>query len=111
MSAINGMYGLLESDGSISVWSASTSKPVTFMPADVKPIGSNLTARKNHPNGIRLTKADAKAIGLEIRGQAAGVAYVEALPPKAISMPMSWQEIPVKPLPKIRQTKPRKSKR
>lgn len=74
MSDINGMYGRTNADGNISVWSASTGAAVTFMPADVKPVGSQLSARKNHPKGIVLTRADALAIGLEIRGAASSKA-------------------------------------
>lgn len=87
MSDINGMYGRTEADGTISVWSVSTGAAVTFMPADVKPVGSELSARKNHPLGIKLTRKDALAIGLEIRGAA----------PPAKAKPAKGKPLPAKP--------------
>lgn len=92
MSDINGMYGRTEADGTISVWSMATGAAVTFMPADVKPVGSELSARKNHPLGIKLTRKDALAIGLEIRGAAP--------PPKAVPAKAA-KPLPAKPVPPL----------
>lgn len=47
---------ILEDDGSI----------VTRIDANVYPVGSDLSARYEHPEGIRLTISDAEKLGIEV---------------------------------------------
>lgn len=66
MSAINNMFGRINAAGNVDVLFADSGEPVTRIDANVYPVGSDLSARYEHANGIELTVLDAKNLGLEI---------------------------------------------
>lgn len=65
MNAINTLFGRINENGNVTVFEADGST-ATRIDANVYPVGSNLSARHEHPNGIELTVADAEKIGLSI---------------------------------------------
>ena len=60
------IFGRINNDGNVDVLTATDGEPVTRIDADVYPVGSNLSARYEHPTGITLTREDAVKIGVEI---------------------------------------------
>lgn len=60
------IFGRLACNGTVSVLYAEDGLPVTQLDASVYPVGSNLSARYEHPAGIVLTVEDATALGIEI---------------------------------------------
>lgn len=52
-------------DGGAVILYVTDGEPVTRIDADVYPVGSELSARYEHADGIVLTVADAESIGIE----------------------------------------------
>jgi len=52
----NGNYAILDNEG----------YAITKLDANVYPVGSNLSARYEHPEGIELTEADVKKLNIDI---------------------------------------------
>ena len=65
MNAINTLFGRINENGNVTVFEADGST-ATRIDANVYPVGSNLSARYEHADGIELTVADAEKIGLMI---------------------------------------------
>jgi len=59
-------FGRINADGDVDLLHTSTGEAVTRLDADVYPVGSSLSARYEHPQGIVLTRADAMRVGIEI---------------------------------------------
>jgi len=59
-------FGRLNFAGTVDVLDVETGEAITRLELDVYPVGSQLSARYDHPEGIALTVADAQRIGLEI---------------------------------------------
>ena len=57
-------YGILNGDGNVVVLHTASGEAVTRIDANVYPVGSDLSARYEHPAGIILTVPDANKIGL-----------------------------------------------
>jgi hypothetical protein len=62
------IFGRINSDGNVDIMDSETGEAVTRLDADVYPIGSDLSARYEHPDGIVLAVADAETVGVEIEG-------------------------------------------
>ena len=61
------VFGRLCEDGTVAVLSVSTGEPVTRMDVEeVYPVRSTGSVKYEHAHGIRLTRADAERMGLEI---------------------------------------------
>jgi hypothetical protein len=61
------VFGRAMADGTIAVLHVSTGEPVTRMDVDqVYPVGSPLSVKYEHPQGLVLRRADAERMGLEI---------------------------------------------
>ena len=65
MNAISNLFGRINENGNVTVFEADGSA-ATRIDANVYPVGSSLSARHEHPNGIELTVSDAEKIGLAI---------------------------------------------
>ena len=65
MNAINTLFGRINENGNVTVFETDGST-ATRVDANVYPVGSNLSARYEHAEGIELTVADAEKIGLMI---------------------------------------------
>ncbi len=61
-------FGRLDGRGNVAVLHVEDGAAATRLDAAVYPIGSQLSARYEHPEGIVLSRADAKSLGLEIEG-------------------------------------------
>jgi len=60
------IFGRVDDAGNIIILHAGTGEAVTRLDANVYPVGSNLSARYEHPRGIVLSRADADALGIYI---------------------------------------------
>ena len=60
------IFGRVDDAGNIAVLTVADGEPVNTLPFRVWPVGSDLGAGYDHPDGITLTTDDAKKIGLEI---------------------------------------------
>lgn len=60
------VFGRLNADGNVDVLYVETGESVTRLEISVYPVGSPLSARYDHAEGLTLTVADAERIGLEI---------------------------------------------
>lgn len=58
-------FGRVDSNGNVRVFHSS-GEAATRIDANVYPVGSDLSARYEHPDGIVLTSEDAKRLGIEI---------------------------------------------
>lgn len=58
-------FGRVDSNGNVQVFHSS-GEAATRIDANVYPVGSDLSARYEHPDGIVLTSEDAKRLGIEI---------------------------------------------
>ena len=65
MKATNTLFGRINENGNVTVFEADGST-ATRIDANVYPVGSNLSARYEHAEGIELAVADAEKIGLMI---------------------------------------------
>ena len=66
MNALTDMFGRVNENGNVVVLMAADGDVVTRIDANVYPVGSSVSARYEHPNGIVLTASDAAALGIEI---------------------------------------------
>jgi hypothetical protein len=57
-------YRVTENGDAAILW-AESGEPVTKVDASVYPVGSSLSARYEHADGIVLTVADAESIGIQ----------------------------------------------
>ena len=60
------IFGRLDADGNVRVLHDEDGEPVRRLDADVYPVGSNLSVRYEHPEGIILSKEDADKLGIEM---------------------------------------------
>lgn len=60
------IFGRLTDEGHVAILHVEDGEPVTRLDATVYPVGSSLSARHEHPQGIVLTRADADKLGIEI---------------------------------------------
>jgi hypothetical protein len=60
------IFGRINDAGNVAVFHAESGEPVTQLDAAVYPVGSNLSARYEHPRGIVLSRSDAARIGVEV---------------------------------------------
>lgn len=60
------VFGRINPDGNVDVLDVETGEAITRLDISVYPVGSQFSARYDHPEGITLTRADAERIGLEI---------------------------------------------
>lgn len=61
-----GIFGRLNDDGNVMVLYTEDGVAVTSLDANVYPVGSNLSARYEHVDGIVLSREDADQLGIEI---------------------------------------------
>ena len=61
---MNERFYRLTETGNAAILDAETGAAITRLDADVYPLGSLLSARYEHPDGIVLTVADARSIGV-----------------------------------------------
>ena len=66
MTNMNEIFGSLDSDGNVIILYADSGEAVTRIDANVYPVGSSISARYEHPEGIVLTRQDADSLGIEI---------------------------------------------
>lgn len=59
-------FGELNEDGNVRVMHVEDGASATRLDASVYPVGSDLSARYEHPAGIVITRADAERLGIEI---------------------------------------------
>lgn len=62
------LFGRLRKDGNIAVFHED-GYVATRLDANVYPVGSTLSARYDHPQGIVLTPFDAQRLGLEMEDE------------------------------------------
>jgi hypothetical protein len=55
-----------KADGGVAVLHIADGEAATRLDASVYPVGSELSARYEHPEGIVLSEADAATLGIEI---------------------------------------------
>ena len=55
-----------KTEAGIAVLHVTDGEPATRLDASVYPVGSELSTRYEHPEGITLSAADAAALGIEI---------------------------------------------
>ena len=60
------IFGRINAEGNVDILHVEDGYPVTRIDADIYPVGSDLSTRYEHPEGITLTKEDAEALGIEI---------------------------------------------
>ena len=60
------VFGRINPEGNVDVLDVETGEAVTRLDLAVYPVGSQLSARYDHAEGITLTLTDAEHIGLEI---------------------------------------------
>ncbi len=60
------VFGRINATGTVDVLDVETGEAITRLAADVYPVGSPLSARYDHADGIALTVEDAERIGLDI---------------------------------------------
>ena len=63
---MNGFFGRINEDGNVVVLHVEDGAVATRLDCSVYPVGSQVSARYEHPAGITLNVADAKRIGLDI---------------------------------------------
>lgn len=78
MNTTANMFGRINAEGNVDVLMIEDGAAVTRIDANVYPVGSQLSARYEHPDGIVLTAADAKTTGLTIEGSKAKTIAIEA---------------------------------
>lgn len=59
-------FGRINEDGNVDVLHVEDGSAATRLDASVYPVGSDVSARYEHPAGIVLTRADANRLGIEI---------------------------------------------
>lgn len=63
---INSLIGRINENGDVAVFDADNGAAATRIDANVYPVGSSVSARYEHADGIVLSRDDAAKIGLEI---------------------------------------------
>ena len=66
MQSINEMFGRVNAEGNVEVLFVESGELVTRIDENFYPVGSDLSVRYEHPEGITLTMDDAKSLGLDI---------------------------------------------
>jgi len=59
-------FGRKNSDGNIDVLEVESGLGANRLDANVYPVGSSLSARYDHPEGITLSPEDAAKLGIEV---------------------------------------------
>ncbi len=59
-------FGRINQDGNVDVLHVADGAAATRLDASVYPVGSDVSARYEHPDGIVLTRDDAAKLGIEI---------------------------------------------
>lgn len=59
-------FGRINEDGNVDVLHVEDGSAATRLDASVYPVGSDVSARYEHPAGIVLTRDDATKLGIEI---------------------------------------------
>ncbi len=59
------MFGRINSDGSVDIFD-DNGLPATTIDANVYPVGSDVSTRYEHPEGIVLTREDAAGLGIDL---------------------------------------------
>lgn len=62
----NEIFGRINNDGNVAILYAEDGAAVTRLDANVYPVGSELSVRYEHPEGIVLTRSDAAKLGIKI---------------------------------------------
>lgn len=60
------IFGRVTAEGNVAILVAETGEAVTRLDANVYPIGSDLSARYEHPAGIVLSADDAAKLGVVV---------------------------------------------
>lgn len=60
------LIGRINENGDVYVLDAATGESITRIDANVYPVGSDLSARYEHADGIVLTRADAERLGVRV---------------------------------------------
>jgi hypothetical protein len=59
------IFGRVLDDGTVILLDSNEGMPITRLNVDgIYPVGSHLSTRYEHPEGIRLTRNDAKRLGI-----------------------------------------------
>jgi len=66
MNANTNIFGRFDEDGTIMLLHVEDGHAVTRLDADCYPVGSNLSTRWEHPEGIIITPEDAARLGIAI---------------------------------------------
>lgn len=61
-------FGRLNDNGDVLILHVADGYRATRLAANVYPVGSDLSARHEHPEGITLSVTDAVSLGIEIEG-------------------------------------------
>lgn len=59
-------FGRMNERGNVDILHVEDGYPATRLDATVYPIGSEVSAKYEHPQGIELSVADAQKLGIEI---------------------------------------------
>lgn len=59
-------FGWKNADGNVDIVHVGSQSAATRLDATVTPVGSELSARYEHPNGITLTPLQCEKLGIEI---------------------------------------------
>ena len=62
---VSGLFYRLNDDGDAVILHAECGSAATRIDANVYPVGSDVSARYEHPGGVVLTVADAESIGIQ----------------------------------------------
>ncbi len=62
------LFGRVDDNGNVMVLHADDGSAVTTMDENMYPVGSSVSVRYEHPDGIVLTREDADRLGMEIDG-------------------------------------------
>ena len=60
------IFGRFDEDGNVMLLHVEDGHAVTRLDADIYPVGSDLSTRWDHPEGIVITPEDAAELGVEI---------------------------------------------
>ena len=61
------IFGRINKAGNVEVLNSTTGEAITRLDANVYPVGSDLSAKYEHPKGIILTRADALRLNIDQR--------------------------------------------
>ena len=60
------IFGKINDDGNVALFYAEDGETVTSLNESIYPVGSELSARYEHPQGVVISIEDAKLLGIEI---------------------------------------------